>query len=66
MNKTIDNQMLNAEGRYLVDTELSAFHDFCTNYALRSSTYNYLQEHGDTLILKALRSLMPSHRQVIQ
>lgn len=66
MNKTIDNQVLNAEGRYLVDTELSAFHDFCTNYALRSSTYNYLQEHGDALILKALRSLMSSHRQVIQ
>ena len=66
MNKTIINQLLQAEGRYLVDTELSAFRDFCTSYALRSSTYNYLQEHGDALIVKALRSLMPSHRQVIQ
>lgn len=66
MNTSLANQMTHAEGRYLADPELTKFHDFINSYTLRISTYQYLQEHGDTLVLQALRNLTSSNRQVIQ
>jgi hypothetical protein len=66
MNTSFVNQMVSAEGRYLADLELTKFHCFIDSYTLRVSTYNSLQEHGDSMILQALRNLMPSNRQVIQ
>ncbi len=66
MNTSLAKQMVQAEGRYLADLELSKFHDFIDSYTLRVNTYNSLQEHGDAMILQALRNLMPSNRQAIQ
>ncbi|MEM7771511.1 MAG: hypothetical protein AAGA75_00130 [Cyanobacteria bacterium P01_E01_bin.6] len=66
MSNIIFKELSNAEGRYLQDSELSTVQNFVNSYTQRISTYRYLQENKDTLIIKTLRSLMPSNRQVIQ
>ncbi|MGB3491769.1 MAG: hypothetical protein WBA57_03500 [Elainellaceae cyanobacterium] len=66
MNSTLAKKITNADGRYLADTELHAFHDFASGYSVRRSAYEYLQQHADEIVLTTLRQLMPSHRQAIQ
>ncbi|MEM7769758.1 MAG: hypothetical protein AAGA75_08650 [Cyanobacteria bacterium P01_E01_bin.6] len=66
MNNVLFKQLNDVDGRYLKDAELSTVQDFVGSYTQRINVYRYLQEHKDALILKTLRSLMTSHRQVIQ
>jgi len=66
MNTNLAEQVSQAEGRYLSDSELTAFQNFIDGHRLRLSAYKHLKEQGDSLIVDTLRSLMPSHRKVIQ
>ncbi|MEL6223254.1 MAG: hypothetical protein AAFR31_11495 [Cyanobacteria bacterium J06627_8] len=66
MNTQLIRPFSQVDGRYLQDSELSSIQDFVTSYEQRTNVYRYLKDHSDTLILKTFRSLMASHRKVIQ
>ncbi len=66
MNNNLTKNLTDVDGRYLVDTELDVFQEFASNYAIRRSAYEYLQQHADEMVLTTLRRLTSSHRQAIQ
>jgi hypothetical protein len=66
MSTTLFKQLSTVSDRYLQDSELSSVQSFASSYSNRINAYLYLQEHRDSLILKALRKMMPSHRQTVQ
>ncbi len=67
MNNALLASICNADGRYLTDAELRPFDQMTEDFQTRVALYNYVRDHGQTLVLNSLRRLMQTpHRQVVQ
>ncbi len=67
MNNALLASIYNADGRYLTDAELRPFDQMTEAFEVRVTLYNYVRDHGQTLVLNTLRRLMQTpHRQVVQ
>ncbi|HSM81244.1 MAG TPA: hypothetical protein VLS96_06140 [Nodosilinea sp.] len=67
MNNALLTSIRNADGRYLTDAELRPFDEMMEAFQARVSLYGYIRDHGQEMVLSALRKLMQTpHRQVVQ
>lgn len=67
MNNALLASISNADGRYLTDAELRPFAQMTESFQTRVALYNYVRDHGPTLVLNSLRRLMQTpYRQVVQ
>jgi hypothetical protein len=67
MNNALLTSIRNADGRYLTDAELRPFDQMTESFHTRVNLYNHVRDHGQELVLNALRRLMQTpHRQVVQ
>ena len=66
LNYSLDNNILEADGRYLEAQELQPLEDYLQTYATRLETYQQLREHSEKLVLLALRKFATTHPELIQ
>jgi hypothetical protein len=66
LNYAISQLVLNADGRYLDDQEISVLEQYASNHARRLDAYQQLREKGDMLITIALRKLAQSQPELVQ
>lgn len=66
INHTIDEAILEADGRYLDTQALQSLEQFMHSYATRLDVYQQLRDQSDKLVLMALRKMGQSHPEIIQ
>lgn len=66
LNHTLERILLQADGRYLNIQELEVVERYVQTYATRLQTYEQLREHGDKLVVAALRKLMQVQPELVQ
>jgi len=66
MNIVLEQNIQNADGRYLTDNELDALDGYVQTYAIRLKTYTLLQEKSGEYILRALQQLAKTDAQTVQ
>lgn len=66
LNHTLEETLLQADGRYLNTQELTSLEHYVQSYTNRLETYQQLREHGEKLILESLRHVAQTHPEVIQ
>lgn len=65
-NHTLENSILEADGRYLDSQELHPLEQYVQSYTNRLDTYQQLREHSDKLVLQSLRKLAQTHPEMVQ
>ncbi|MBW4521049.1 MAG: phycobilisome protein [Scytolyngbya sp. HA4215-MV1] len=65
-NHTLEQNFLQADGRYLTFQELYPLEQYVQSYATRVETYRQISEHNDKLILLALRELAQAYPDLFQ
>lgn len=66
LNHTLEENFLDADGRYLNSQELFPLEQYFQTYTTRLATYQQLREQSDKFILYALRKLAQAHPELIQ
>jgi hypothetical protein len=66
LNYKLDKSILDADGRYLYSHELYPLESYIQSYTTRLSAYQHLQEHGEKLVILALRKLAQLYPELIQ
>lgn len=66
MNTAVEQAIREADGRYFTDLELKPLEQYVHSYAARLKTYAILCQHGEGLVLQALRRLAASDAEVVQ
>lgn len=66
LNHTLNKHILEADGCYLGAQELYLLEQYVQSYAARLDTYQKLHEHGEKLVLLALRKLAQDYPDVIR
>ncbi|MDA0267446.1 MAG: hypothetical protein O2890_06935 [Cyanobacteria bacterium] len=66
MNSSFVEAAHQADGRYLSDQELRPLEMYLTTFATRMEAYQTLRDNADSLVMQALRRLVPTHRRVVQ
>lgn len=66
LNYTLDQNIVEADGRYLDVQELQPLEHYVQSYATRLEAYQLLREHGEKLVLMALRKLATTYPELIQ
>ncbi|SRR5579883_499427 len=66
LNRNLEKNILEADGRYLNAQELSPLEHYAQSYAVRLHTYQQLREQSEKLVLHALRKLAQTYPELIQ
>jgi Phycobilisome protein len=66
LNHTLEDHILEADGRYLDPQELFPLEQYLQSYSTRLTTYQQLRDQSDKLVLAALRKLAQAHPDLIQ
>lgn len=66
MNSNLEQQIRDADGRYLTDNELDTLDTYVETYALRLSTYTLLQEKAEDYILQSLQLLSKTDARTVE
>ncbi|PZV16335.1 MAG: phycobilisome protein [Leptolyngbya sp.] len=66
LNYKLDKSILEADGRYLDSQELYPLESYIQSYEIRLNTYKHLQDHGEKLVILALRKLAQLYPELIQ
>ncbi|MDX2228759.1 MAG: phycobilisome protein [Leptolyngbyaceae cyanobacterium bins.349] len=66
LNYTLDQNILDADGRYLDSQELQPLEQYVQSYATRLDTYQQLRDHSEKLVLMALRKLATTYPELVQ
>ncbi len=66
LNYKLDKSILDADGRYLDSQELYPLESYIQSYTTRLSAYRHLQDHGEKLVILALRKLAQLYPELIQ
>ncbi|MEB3337708.1 MAG: phycobilisome protein [Leptolyngbyaceae bacterium] len=66
LNHTLEDNILEADGRYLDPQELFPLEQYLQGYTTRLATYQQLRDQSDKLVLYALRKLAQAHPDLIQ
>ncbi|NES95616.1 MAG: phycobilisome protein [Desertifilum sp. SIO1I2] len=66
LNHTIENNLIEADGRYLSTQELQPLEQYIRSYNARLEAYQQIQQHSDKAVLQALRKFALAYPEVIQ
>jgi Phycobilisome protein len=66
LNQSIYTSVLDADGRYWDDQELSLLEQYLQSYANRVAAYEHLREKGEALIMVALRKQSQLYPELVQ
>lgn len=66
LNRALEKQIIDAEGRYLTAKELKALEDYTNGFAARLETYQILSEQSSAIVLGALKKFARVHPEIIQ
>ncbi len=66
LNQTLENNILEADGRYLDGQELQPLEQYVRSYAARLEAYQQLRDHSEKLVLMALRKLATMYPELVQ
>ena len=66
LNHEFEQNVLDADGRYLNAQELQPLENYVQTYLTRLETYQQLREHGDQLVIQALRRLAQTYPEMVQ
>lgn len=66
LNYKLDKAILNADGRYLDSQEIYPLESYIQSYTTRLRAYQHLQEHGEKLVILAIRELTQVDPELIQ
>lgn len=66
LNQALEQNIVEADGRYLDTQELSVFEQYVQSYEARLQAYQNISESSDTIVLQALRKLARLHPTLIQ
>lgn len=65
-NHTLENSLLEADGRYLDTQELHLLEHYIQSYTSRLQIYQQLRDTSDKLVIYSLRKLAQTYPEVIQ
>lgn len=66
LNYTLNKHVVDADGRYLDAHELYPLENYVHSFATRLDAYQKLRDHGDKLVIQALRKLAQTYPELIQ
>lgn len=66
LNHTLEQNFLQADGRYLNVQELYPLEQYVQSYATRVETYRQISEHSEKLLMQALRELAQAYPDLFQ
>lgn len=66
LNHTLEQRILDADGRYLSPEELRSLEQYVNSYAMRLETYQKLSQNSDAIVLSALKKFARVHPEIIQ
>lgn len=66
LNRTLEEQITEAEGRYLSSSELQFLEEYTSGFGLRLETYEQLSHHSQAIVLNALKKFARVHPEIIQ
>lgn len=66
LNHTLEDALLEADGRYLSVSALSSLEHYVHSYAARLNAYQQLRDQSETLIKHALRQLAQEYPDLIR
>jgi Phycobilisome protein len=66
LNRLIQNNVLDADGRYWNNQELSVLEQYVQGYANRVTAYEHLREKGEALVTISLRKLAQVYPELVQ
>ncbi|EKQ67898.1 Phycobilisome protein [Leptolyngbyaceae cyanobacterium JSC-12] len=66
LNYTLEQNLIEADGRYLDADELQPLERYIQTYTTRLETYHQLREHSDKLVLFSLRKFANTYPELIQ
>jgi hypothetical protein len=66
LNYTLDQNVVEADGRYLDPQELQPLEEYVQSYANRLETYQHLRDLGEKVVLMALRKLAITYPELVQ
>lgn len=66
LNRTWEENVLEADGRYLNAKELDPIERYVQTYTARVAAYQQIRDQSDKLVLQALRKLAQSYPDIIQ
>ncbi|MDX2096519.1 MAG: phycobilisome protein [Leptolyngbyaceae cyanobacterium bins.59] len=66
LNRTWEENILDADGRYLNAQQISPVEQYIQSYNHRITTYQQIRDHHDKLVLQALRKLAQAYPDIIQ
>lgn len=65
-NRTLENTLLDADGRYLDTQELHSLEQYIHSYTDRLQMYQQLRDTSEKLVIYSLRKLAQTYPEVIQ
>lgn len=66
LNHELEQNILEADGRYLNAQELYPLEQYIESYTTRLHTYQQLRDHSDKLVIQALRKMAQTYPELIQ
>ncbi|WP_416668400.1 phycobilisome protein [Egbenema bharatensis] len=66
LNRTLEEKILEADGRYMDAQALRSFEQYAHSYAARLETYQNLASKSHAIIVQSLRKLAQSHPDLVQ
>ncbi len=66
MNKTFTQELQDAEGRYLSNTELLTLDQYAQSYSARVTAYAYVERYANQLVAQALQQLAQTDGPTVQ
>lgn len=66
MLANFNQTLMQADGRFLNDTELQELQTYAQSFSTRQTAYQVLSNKGEALVVAALRQLATTHRQEVQ
>lgn len=66
LNHTLEQSLIEADGRYLSTTELYPLEQYIQSYTTRLETYQQLSKHSEKLTIQALRKFSQAYPELIR
>jgi hypothetical protein len=66
LNHTLENNFLEADGRYLNTQELAPLERYCQSYQMRIEAYQILHDRSERLVMASLQKLAQLYPDLIQ
>lgn len=66
LNHTLEQHIIDADGRYFQSEELRTLENYVSSYTLRLETYQKISQNSDAIVLNALRKFARVHPEIIQ